>query len=193
MKMFLLYLILALPNLELHKVTIVEKEPEKSIVVIPQQGIEYWELDNKYLVLHPVKEGNYSFLTFKYNKETSKVDVEIEVIEIGNSPLPPQPVNDIKEAIKQGFKNSINDAKIADTISKTIIAVLKLEINNPKTLRETLRYNMRLRLGNNYVKVDSEFDDAILAPIIKRENPQTLEDYRKLYTTIAEALSEVAQ
>lgn len=193
MKFLLLYLILALPPLELHQVTIVEKEPEKSILIIPQQGIEYWELDNKYLILHPVKEGSYNFLTFKYNNETNKVDVEIEVIEIGNSPSPPIPIDDVRGAIKEGFKRSINDPKLADTISKTIIAVLKLDINNPKTLRETLRYNLRLRLGNNYIKVDNEFDNEILVPIIKKENPQTLEDFRKIYTMIAEVLSEVAQ
>lgn len=197
----------------LHDITQISIADTESFVITPSFSETYvFSVDKeKIVLLHPVQKGNYSFILFSYNETTKKIDVVVTPFEVvGESPEPepepepepnPTPITSIKEKVKQGFIDTINDDLIAQQIVSTIDGVIVLhkqgKIVSPAGFRETVRYNLKLRLGNKYKMVDEKFDEPIIVPLLsqldKEGKLKTIDDYVNVFSQIRDGLLEVTK
>ena len=191
-------------QIQLHEISRLELDQKQQVLIIPNfvEYIQFIENGKKILLLHPKQEGEYLLILFYYDEQKKEIQIETKPLEVIKGPKPPEPEpnpnQDIAIQIKEGFKRTINNKNIAQTMVSTIDAVLRLAeqkgYTDPRTLRETMRYNMRLFLKNNYDFVNSSFDEPIVVPLIEKLHNdgklQTIDDYKNLFLKIKEGLQE---
>lgn len=197
-----LLLLAILPDtIKLHDITSFNIETKEEVVVIPED-IEKYIIsypDKKTILLHPKKEGKYHILVLSYNESTKEINTIVYPITVIAGDIPPEPTpkpeSSLKQQIEEVFNKSITDKSIAKVMSDTIDAVISLynnkRIANIVSLRETMRYNMKIRLKDKTSIVDKYLDEAIIVPYLEKKDYKTLEEYISFYTELSSILKGI--
>lgn len=213
----IIFTILTLVNTQLpdkikvHDITQTTINPAEEIIIFPD-GIELFTFvtqDKKEVLLHPLKEGNFLVIIFTYDTQEGKIKLityNIQAVK-DDSPEPnpnpnpnPEPEN-ISEYIKSEFIRTINNKVAATKMASVLDSVIDLakqnRINSTVHFRETVRYNMRLFLSNQCKQINEQFDEKVVVPLLEKLNSEgklnTIEDYIKTYSQIAEGLKNAAK
>lgn len=191
----------ALPSESLakHEVIVMKLSETEDFIIIPPE-IENFRYGTD-LLLHPKKEGKYFLIRFYYDEKQKKVIVTTETIIVGETDIPPEPTPTDFQAIAETLVKVTGKKELAKKFGETLNSVLVLvnqgKIRDPLHLRETIRYNLRISLGNSYEEIDKAYDEPILKPFLEKyveeHNIKTLAEHAEMYRKLSEAFKKVGE